>query len=233
MSISSKSTQLNFAPKAKRHPPLTWVILGASAIVCALCSYPLYYENELLAVVKSRQAQMLVTIKKDMKALRLQEAEQSKVDASNREKAIAQLQELGVMSWDGIFDSLERATDVVHSGVSILSLAPVKVGGDSAHLNVTALAANMPILLAYLEAMKKDPRVVQIELTSQQPDEKSGPSVIRFHANVLLNPKIVVSRPEPDVLPPVASIPVGKLDAIMPPDILAAMKGPVNPRDRR
>lgn len=211
--------QLNVAPGAARHLPLVWMLLAASATVLGLSLYPLWHELGLLNQVKAQQAALTLSMRKDAVAQRKQLADQGSSDALERDKIKAQLQESVHMSWDGIFDALEVAADTVHAGVSILSLAPARVHGTATQLNISALAANVPIMLAYIEALKRDPRVSQAEIITQQPDEKVGPAVIRFRLSVTLNPKITVAHAarEPASAPlATSSAPQGKLVGTQP-----------------
>ena len=184
--------QFDVAPGAKKHLPIAWVMLAVSALAFIACLYPLAQELNRLSVAKSTQAALTKTMRRDAAEQRKQLAEQNNAAAIDREKIRAQIQESVHMSWDGIFDTLEVAANTVHAGVSILSLAPTRVSGTATQLNISALAANTPIMLAYIEALKKDPRVSLVELSTQQPDEKVGPAVLRFRLHVVLNPKISV-----------------------------------------
>jgi hypothetical protein len=182
----------NVAPGAQRHLPIAWVMLAIGVVALGASLYPLTHELNLLSGAKAAQTNMVKTLRREAVEQRKQMAEQTNTAALEREKIRSQIQESVQMSWDGIFDALEMAADTVHAGVSIISLAPTRVNGTSTHLNIAALAANAPIMLAYIEALKKDPRVLQVELSTQQPDEKVGPAVLRFRVSVVLNPKISV-----------------------------------------
>lgn len=188
------ANQFNVAPGASRHPPMTWVMLAASAVVFGVCLYPLSHALGRLNDAKSAQAALIQAMRRDAAEQRKHLADQSNTAALEREKIKAQIQDSMRMSWDGVFDALEVAADTVHAGVSIISLAPAKVSASATQLNIAALAANVPIMLAYVDALKKDPRVSQVEITTQQPDEKVGPAVIRFRISVVLNPKITVAH---------------------------------------
>ncbi|MES2948837.1 MAG: hypothetical protein V4858_09895 [Pseudomonadota bacterium] len=188
------SSRLNVAPGAPKHLPLAWVMLAAGVLVFGASLYPLTHELQRLAEAKSAQAALTKSMRREVTEQRKLQAEQNNSAAMEREKIRAQIHETVHMSWDGIFNALEVAADAVHAGVSIISLAPTRVTGTATQLNIAALAANMPIMLAYIEALKKDPRVSQVEMSTQQPDEKVGPAVIRFRISVVLNPKIEVPR---------------------------------------
>lgn len=217
---------LNVAPGAQRHLPMAWVMLAVGAVALGASLYPLTHELNRLNSAKTAQASMVKTLRREAVEQRKQMAEQTNTAAIEREKIRSQIQESVQMSWDGIFDALETAADTVHAGVSIISLAPTRVNGTSTHLNIAALAANAPIMLAYIEALKKDPRVLQVELSTQQPDEKVGSAVLRFRISVVLNPKISLPHAarEPasavnataNPLPPVAAMPGKAVPATTP-----------------
>ena len=187
--------RFNVAPGAARHLPLAWAMLAAGVVALGASLYPLTHELRLLSEAKATQAALAKSLQREAAEQRKRSGEQNNAAAQEREKIKAQIQEFVHMSWDGIFDALEVAADAVHAGVGIIALAPVKVNGTATQLNITALAANVPIMLAYIDVLKKDPRVSQVELSTQQPDEKVGPAVIRFRISVVLNPKITVPHP--------------------------------------
>lgn len=205
---------VNVAPGAQRHQPIAWIGLAIGFLALGASLYPLAYELSRLSAAKTAQTTLVKTLRREALEQRKQMAEQTNTAAIDREKIRSQIQESVQMSWDGIFDALEMAADTVHAGVTIISLAPTRVNGTSTHLNISALAANAPIMLAYIETLKKDPRVLQVELTTQQPDEKVGPAVLKFRISVVLNPKInvvhAVREPAPMSMPASAPTPTGK-----------------------
>ena len=220
------ASRFNVAPVATRHVPLAWVMLAGASLLFIASLFPLYRELDRLSTAKSAQSTLVKTMQREAAEQRKRLNEQNTAAAQEREKIKAQLQEFAHMSWDGIFDALEVAADTVHAGVSIISLAPAKVNGTATQLNLTALAANVPIMLAYINALQKDPRVSLVELSTQQPDEKVGPAVVRFRLSVVLNPKVQVPHParevasapssspspssaEPGAMPPVPGAPLG------------------------
>jgi Tfp pilus assembly protein PilN len=201
--------QLNAAPRAQKHLPIVWLLLIIGAVAFVASLYPLIHELTRLSEAKSAQAALVKVMHREAAEKRKLLAEQSNTAAMERESVRAQIQESVHMSWDGIFDALEVAADTVHAGVSILSLAPTRVNGTATQLNISALAANTPIMLAYIEALKKDPRVLQAELATQQPDEKVGPTVLRFRVSAVLNPKINVPHAARETASAPAPAPTG------------------------
>lgn len=193
------SNQFNVAPGAAKHLPFVWAMLACCAGLFAASLFPLSQELGQLREAKSQQLVVTKSLRRDAAEQRKQIADQSNSAAQERDKIKTQIQESVLMSWDGIFGALEAAADTVNAGVSILSLVPSKVNGMETQLNITALAANVPIMLAYMEALKKDPRVTLVEMSTQQPEERAGPSVIRFRLAVHMNPRIRVSTQATDV----------------------------------
>lgn len=185
----------NVASGANKRPPMAWLLLGASMVFLGACLYPLAHGLTRLQDARVSQAALSKAVQRQVAEQRKRSADRNNTASQEREKIRTQIQEFVHMSWDGIFDALEVAADTVHAGVSIISLAPAKVNGSATQLSITALAANLPIMLAYIEALKRDPRVSLVEISSQQPEEKVGPAVLRFRASVVLNPRITVLRP--------------------------------------
>lgn len=245
--------RLNLARSGRKHPPLAWVLLGSSALLCVLNLYPLHRSLQALDEVGAQQREFNKANKRQADTLRKEKLQNSSLPALERDKAQRQLQDFVHMSWDGIFDALEVAADTVRSGVSIVALVPSKVQPSSIELNITALASNTPIMLAYLRALKSDPRVLQVELATQQPDDKSGPGVVRFQFNVVCNPKISVSHtaraplpatlsatPSPTLPPKRSAAPVGaaatgpvRPGIIVPPAVLNSAAAPALPPARK
>lgn len=217
-------TRLNLARPNRRHPPISWVLLALGALLCALSVYHLQHSIKALDEVSMRQREFSQASKRRTESTRKAKLLENSPPMLERDKAQRQLQEFAHMSWDGLFDALEVAADVVRSGVSIVVLVPSKIQPSSIELTLTALASNPPVMLAYLKALKTDPRVMQVELTSQQPDEKSGPGVVRFQFNLVCDPKVVVAHPpRPPYTPITPSAPAvvqARPGMIVPPAVL-------------
>lgn len=230
MTVFLNPERFNLARTTRRHPPVAWVLLGGSALLCLLSLYPLHQSLQALDTVGARQREFDRSTQRQADTLRKAKLHNSSLSALERDKAQRQLQEFVHMSWDGIFDALEVATDAVRSGVSIVALVPSRVQPTSIELTITALASNTPIMLAYLKALKSDPRVLQLELATQQPDEKSGPAVVRFQFTVVCNPKVSVGHPARAPLPatPAATGPV-RPSVIVPPAVLNTATAPALP----
>jgi hypothetical protein len=228
--------RFNMAHTTRRHAPLAWVLLGLSVLLCVFSLYPLRQSLQALDDVSAQQREFNKISKHQADTLRKENLQNSSLPTLERDKAQRQLQDFVHMSWDGIFDALEVAVDAVRSGVSIVALVPAKVQPSNVELNITALASNTPIMLTYLKALKADLRILQVELATQQPDEKTGPGVIRFQFNVVFNPKINVDHPpriaRPLLPPTLAAAPasaIGRHNVIVPPDVLNSAATPTLP----
>lgn len=224
----SKINQLNMARGARRHPPAVWLLLLSAVSIMGLCLYVLAVEYQLLDRARAHHAQLARTVQRDIAALKRQEAERGKAESVEKEKLKQQIREVTRMSWDGVFDTLEVAADAVRGGATILALTPSKVEPNTVQFSVTALAANIPMMLAYIEAIKKDPRVVEAELLAQQPEPKAGANVVRFQANFVLDPRVVPKK----VVVSDGDASNGAI-AIVPADILKNGVDALNPRSRR
>lgn len=178
------------AATSGKRPPWVWMLLGTSAMACALAAYPLQQAVTEWDQAKSRltsatrKAQQQAIDQPNFMAQRNTQAAQDKA------KAALAIQQYAQVSWDGIFDSLEMAAEAVNGGVSLLSLTPTKIQGDLTQIRVTAVASQVPTMLRYLDVLKHDPRVMQADLVSQHPEDKAGPNIVRFRVDASLNPRV-------------------------------------------
>jgi hypothetical protein len=194
MKIKFIREPFDIAPKAPRYTPAAWKALGAGLAFLALCSWPL--ATSLQALQRANNAQSLARQMLGSQAEALRSVRQRLSDPAMVEKIKAQqrLQQMVRMSWFGLFDALESAAQGVRGGVSILSLIPSQAQADATQVRLTALAANAPIMLEYIRVLRKDPRILQADLTSQQTDGNVGPGVIRLQMTVLWNPQATMQQ---------------------------------------
>jgi hypothetical protein len=208
--------RLNIAPDVQKHPPLSWMLLALGALIAVLSTSVLrqrmqeleFVHDQVRATEKARTRQAGETRKATLA--------QNSPGSRERDRLLQQIQEYSQLSWDGMLDVLEVAADRVHGGVTIAGMVPSKVSPSSVQLGITALASNAPIMVAYMEALKKDPRVLQAEIRLQQPEPNVGSAVIRFSMDLMLNPQITQPhpvRPVPVVAPLTATT---KPDTIIP-----------------
>ncbi len=213
---------LNIAPASRRPPPVAWLALALSLCCVVTCGYFLIMGLRALDEARAHNASLEKSRTTQANDLRKLKMVQSSPEAREHDKALQQVLRYAQMSWDGILDALEVAADAVHGGVSLVALVPANVTPSSVQLSMTALAANAPVMLAYLEALQQDPRVLQVDITTQQPEPKLSPSAIRFMVTTTLNPQVVVPHTDRPILqasvqsplpPPLAHMP----DSILPP----------------
>ena len=183
---------LNIAPQAARHRPLTWLLLLASAAV--LCASILPLASSLLALEEARARRITL----DRAGTRLKDiARQERsgiatAAAHARDKANGQYRAMIQMSWNGVFGALENAAQSVNGGASIVSMIPKHVSRDDITIDLSALAASLPGMLAYVEALKGAPTVRTVDLISHQPDPKTSPDAVRFQIIVRFDPVTIV-----------------------------------------
>lgn len=206
MSTPLNFCALNIAPQAPRYSPLTWMILFVSvALLCASLAPLTSRIHDLNAVKEQRLKQQGINAAVANKILRHRAgtdtaAIRERANAHNAFRARLQ------MSWNSVFDALEAAALSVHGGTSIVLMIPKKVAADEIHVDLTALAANLPIMLAYLETLKADPRVRAVDLITQQPDVKTSPDAIRFQITVRMDPTWMNATLQRRLAPPPATL---------------------------
>ncbi len=188
MNTSTNFGALNIAPQVPRHPPLAWVILLASLGAFCISLFPLGSRIHELNALRERQIELHRISATLADELRREALNGNSLAARERERANHEFQALIQMSWEGVFTALESAALSVHGGTSIVSMIPTRVTPAALDFDLTALASNLPIMLAYLEALKSDPHVRSVKLITQQPDDKTSPDAVRFQITVSLDP---------------------------------------------
>lgn len=186
----------NIAPQSRQPVPLAWLLLAGGAVALGLSAFALNQSLDIMHEAQFRAEKLRIFTQRQAQAL--QRAKLEEGSAANQERAKARTQILSAtqMSWNGIFNALELAAQAVHGGVSITTLVPTSVQSSSAQINLTALAANTPVMWAYIEALQDDPRISQVELTTNQPDMKTAPSVLRFQVSLTWSPKLDSEKPD-------------------------------------
>lgn len=183
---------LDLAPHAPRYRPAAWGVLVLGLLVAAAGAWPLF--NSMQAWQQARDAQRGAQVSQRAQAEARRKALLRPSDAVALERARAQLklQQSMQRSWAGLLDALEAAAHQVRGGVSIAALVPAASQAGGSQVNLTALAANARVMLKYIEVLQHDPRVSVAELTQQQPDERTGPEVIRFQMHLVWEPGVSV-----------------------------------------
>lgn len=190
-----KHAPFDIAPRAPRYTATAWRTLVAGVLVLLVCAWPL--ARSLQKLQRAQEALTQVRAERQVQANTQRTAQARLGDPMMVEKIKAQqrLQQMVRMSWFGLFDALEAAAQEVRGGVSILSLVPSQTQADATQVRLTAVAANVPLMLEYIRVLRKDPRILAAELSSQQADDNVGPGVIRMQLNVLWNPQAVMQQP--------------------------------------
>jgi hypothetical protein len=168
------------------------VLVGVAALLA--CMFPLRNAWVAHEDAKERLASINALIKKRQAQVRREKLEEESPETTLRQQSRSAASELVRFSWEGFFDVLEISAKAVNGGVSIVAMTPSKVATGQAQVNLTALASNVPIMLSYLDNLRDDPRMMEVELLTQQPDDKTGPNVIRFQANLVWSPEIYIQK---------------------------------------
>lgn len=207
----------NVAAKPRQHPPVVWLALAVGVVLFAAS----WHQLEQRWDAQAQAQEQLRALKKMAKRANAAQP------VNTPSKSEAQQQAWAHMAWDGVFDSIEVAAYAMRAGVSIISLAPSKVDPSTVEINLTAVASNAPVMLAYLSALQKDPRIQEANLVTQQPDDKTGPGALRFQLHIVVDPSVIVEHPPRPVLPPTpsgitaqGSIPAPNAKPIVPPAVL-------------
>lgn len=170
----------DIAPGASRHTSASWVALALGAIFLVISASLLYrgWQTVKQAEDVGRRAQEAARAQaRAHAAARLKADEPLSLE---RLKEQRKLQQVLRMSWSGLFDALESAGQGAEGRVSVLALTPIKAQADGAEIGITALAASNEILLNYIKALEKEPRVRKVNLSTQQPALHGKVEVVRF-----------------------------------------------------
>jgi hypothetical protein len=182
-----KRSPLDIAPGAKRYTASAWRIFGAGLVALLL---------GLLAMAQSvleahrlheeeRQRQSHREAEHEIRTAAMAQRKDADLASSSLQiKAHQLLQHRSHMSWFGLFDALETAAHEVRGGVSLLSLTPSAGSSDSAQVRLSAVAVNAQVMLKYLKALRKDPRILSVELHSQQLDDQIAAGALRMQLSV-------------------------------------------------
>lgn len=175
----------DIAPHARRFTPAAWCLLAIGLAFAAFCTWQFAESWQ-----RGKQDEQALAALRDELAARnrmaMTLANEASREPAERVQARLGLQRALNLSWSGLFQVLEDATEAVDSRVALAALAPVQLRPDGAEVRITALAATPEAMFEYLRSMQKDPRIQQLQLTAQQPATVGGAAVIRFQAAVLL-----------------------------------------------
>lgn len=220
-----RAPSFDIAPQAPRYTAAAWKTLGAGVLFLLVCSWPLVYSFQELKRLEHTQDQTMAQRRLQAETERAELARMQDPVTVEKVKAQQRIQQMVRMSWFGLFDALESAAQEVHGGVSLLSLTPTQAQTGQTQVRLTAVAANASLVVEYLRALRRDPRIVAAELSSQQADDNLGPGVIRVQLNVLWNPQAMPPQPK-TTLPTSAEAPglVADSNLVRPPVARAVVK---------
>jgi len=171
-----------FAPRAARFLPLSWIILLGGIATLIAGSYLIRDANRHLEAARTQQNLTLRAQK-----ARADQADQLARDPRAYERLQAQkkLETLLQMPWSLLLDALEAATDSVEGRVTLLSMSPSLSQGNPSTRKVELLmvAKNYGAMLAYVDAMKDIGGFSDIRIINHHIDAKVGPEALRFQVN--------------------------------------------------
>lgn len=190
-----KRAPFDIAPKAPRYTAAAWRILAAGLLVLLACAWPLARSLQELQRAQGERSRAQSELQAQASAQRAVRARLDDPVVLEKVKIQQRLQQMVRMSWFGLFDALETAAHEVRGGVSILSLIPSNAQAEATQIRITAVAVNAPLMLEYLRVLRRDPRIVAVELSSQQADDNAAPGAIRMQLNISWNPQALVPPP--------------------------------------
>lgn len=189
---SSNLAALNLAQRRSQWPPVVWLVLVVSALICGASSYLLWNASQSWRDINARmQEQQQTKARRDaeLRKIRLERRLPANIE---RERDLRHIKELAGLSWEGLFEAVEIVANRVRGGVSLVSMVPSATKLSEGQVHMTALAASSAVMLFYIDELKKDPRIVRVELSQQQPEDKSLAGVVRFQMDVTWDPSIEV-----------------------------------------
>lgn len=185
---------LNVATKAPKYPRSSWLTLSFSAVIFLLCAVPLWRAMNELEAAKEKHTVTAKQYKRNIDQAKKFANESAKPNEAIN-KALQQVKNQTNISWNGLFEVLEYATKRVSSGVTLVSMVPSNVTPTNAEATLSGIAVDSTLMLGYMSIIKNDPRVTKVELTTSQPDERSGASALRFKLDITWNPSMEIFGP--------------------------------------
>lgn len=172
-----------FAPRAARYRPLSWVFLLVGVAVLLAGGYLVRDAARNLETARTQQNLSL----RQQKA-QADQARRLAGDPLANEKLQAQrkLEALLQMPWSLLLDALEAATDTVEGRVTLVSMSPSSSqGGGPAtkKVELSMVAKNYGAMLGYVDAMRDVAGFSDIRIINHQIDTKVGPEALRFQAS--------------------------------------------------
>jgi hypothetical protein len=170
--MKAPTMRLEFAPRARRHPVVGWLLLAGAVALLVAALMPLglalsarEHDLRTLAELDARQAAgpklRPTTAKPDPAYLA-------------RVKSAQQVAKSLTAPWPGLLDAIESAPQ---QSVALLAVEP---SSAKQSFRLTAEARDMKAMLAYLEALQKDRRLVAVALVSHEVQVQAAGRPIRF-----------------------------------------------------
>lgn len=170
--MRASAIRLEFAPRARRHPVVGWLLLAGAGAVLVAALVPLggalserSHELNALAELDARRADgdrpKPSTVKPDPAYLA-------------RVKSAQQVAKSLTAPWAGLLDAIESAPQ---QSVALLAVEP---SSAKQSFRLTAEARDAKAMLAYLAALQNDRRLVNVALVSHQVQVQAIGRTIRF-----------------------------------------------------
>lgn len=171
-----------FAPRAARYLPLSWVFLLGGVAALLTGGYLIRDAARNLETARTQQNLSL----RQQKA-QADQARQLAGDPLANEKLQAQrkLEALLQMPWSLLLDALEAATDTVEGRVTLISMSPSASQGSpsTGKVELLMVAKNYGAMLGYVDAMRDVGGFSDIRIINHQIDTKVGPEALRFQVS--------------------------------------------------
>lgn len=171
-----------FAPRAARYLPLSWVFLLGGLAALLTGGYLIRDAGRNLEAARTQQNLSL----KQQRA-QADHARRLAGDPLANEKLQAQrkLEALLQMPWSLLLDALEAATDTVEGRVTLISMSPSSSQGGPSTRKVELLmvAKNYGAMLGYVDAMRDVAGFLDVRIINHQIDTKIGPEALRFQVS--------------------------------------------------
>lgn len=176
----------DIAPRARRHAPASWIVLAAGTVVAMLGVLALFSGFEALSAAEDLAAESKARRQASRRAEAVLEGSRAKLSP----QAVKILQELNPharVSWHGLLDLLESAGKEVEGGAVVVTLAPATQEAGRSQITMTGLAVSTPMMINYIRALERQPRIAEVRLATQQPAREAGAEVVRFQFSMILD----------------------------------------------
>jgi hypothetical protein len=202
----ARLARFNYVGTSTRPAGLILVLLVFSTLLASFCAYQLIRNYHLWTALQTKILQEQRFEQHATQIAKQADAAHHSPQALAMQRATLELHSQYELNWDAVLDAIESAVHTVHGGVSILNLATDKAQRTGVELHATALANTAEIMLAFLQRLSADPRVLRIDLLNQQPEPKLGSEALRFQLIASFDPVSRLTHPQrPIAAPPITS----------------------------